>query len=186
MQKIEFLKIEGRTARLLTTALRMRSSLVRMRSSLVRMRYSLMRMRSSLVVRASDCQCTMCNGPGFDPSIRRHSGSWGAADEAVPNIVRTKKSIGFLFRLIFILWRARWGALFLVADSCRLIGQISAFSHINRFQWFSSLHEAAFSARQPREKKHICTRYSIKSGINIFRKAWALHLVNFDASLQQA
>jgi hypothetical protein len=31
-------------------------------------------MRSSLVVRASDCQCTCCNGPGFDPSIRRHSG----------------------------------------------------------------------------------------------------------------
>ncbi len=26
-------------------------------------------MRSSLVVRASDCQCTICNGPGFDPSI---------------------------------------------------------------------------------------------------------------------
>jgi hypothetical protein len=29
---------------------------------------------ASLVVRASDCQCTSCNGPGFDPSIRRHSG----------------------------------------------------------------------------------------------------------------
>ncbi len=48
-------------------------------------------MRSSPVVRASDCQCTSCNGPGFDPSIRRHSGIWGAADEAVLNIVRTKK-----------------------------------------------------------------------------------------------
>ncbi len=44
-------------------------------------------MRSSLVVRASDCQCTSCNGPGFDPSIRRHSGIWGAAVEAVLNIV---------------------------------------------------------------------------------------------------
>ncbi len=44
-------------------------------------------MRSSLVVRASDCQCTSCNGPGFDPSIRRHSGFWGAADEAVLNTV---------------------------------------------------------------------------------------------------
>ncbi len=32
-----------------------------------------------LLVRASDCQCTSCNGPGFDPSIRRHSGIWGAA-----------------------------------------------------------------------------------------------------------
>ncbi len=49
-------------------------------------------MRSSLVVRASDCQCTSCNGPGFDPSIRRHSGIWGAADEQCwLNIVRTKK-----------------------------------------------------------------------------------------------
>ncbi len=64
----------------------------RMRSSLVRMRSSLVRMRSSLVVRASDCQCTSCNGPGFDPSIRRHSGIWGAADETVLNIVRTKKN----------------------------------------------------------------------------------------------
>ncbi len=45
------------------------------------------RMRSSLMVRASDCQCTSCNGPGFDPSIRQHSGIWGAADEAVLNIV---------------------------------------------------------------------------------------------------
>ncbi len=48
-------------------------------------------MRSSLVVRASDCQCTSCNGPGFDPSIRRHTGIWGAADEAVLNNVRTKR-----------------------------------------------------------------------------------------------
>ncbi len=47
--------------------------------------------KSSLVVRVSDCQCTSCNGPGFDPSIRRHSGIWGAADEAVLNIVRKKR-----------------------------------------------------------------------------------------------
>ncbi len=48
--------------------------------------YFCVRMRSSLVVRASDCQCTSCNGPGFD----RHS---EAADEAVLNIVwkRNKK-----------------------------------------------------------------------------------------------
>ncbi len=49
-------------------------------------------MRSSQVVTASDCQCISCNGPGFDPSIRRHSGIWGAADEAVLNIVRKKKN----------------------------------------------------------------------------------------------
>jgi hypothetical protein len=30
------------------------------------------------------------NGPGFDPSILKHSGIWGAADEAVLNIVRKK------------------------------------------------------------------------------------------------
>jgi hypothetical protein len=40
------------------------------------------------LVRASDRQCTSCNGPGFDPNIRRHSGILGAADEAVLNIVR--------------------------------------------------------------------------------------------------
>ncbi len=48
-------------------------------------------MRSSLVVKASDCQCTSCNGPGFDSSIRRHSGIWGAADETVLNIVLNKR-----------------------------------------------------------------------------------------------
>ncbi len=47
-------------------------------------------MRSSLAVRASGCQCTSCNGPGFDPSIRRHSGIWGAADETVLNKVWKK------------------------------------------------------------------------------------------------
>jgi hypothetical protein len=57
-----------------SSLVRMRSSLGRMRSSLVRMRSSLVRMRPSLVDRASDCQCTCCNSPGFDPSIRRHSG----------------------------------------------------------------------------------------------------------------
>ncbi len=77
--------------RMRSSLARMRPSLVRMRSSLVRMRFSLERMRSSLVVRASDCQCSSSNSPGFDPSIRRHSGIRGAADEAVLNIMwRTK------------------------------------------------------------------------------------------------
>ncbi len=35
-------------------------------------------------------QLQVCNGPGFDPSIRRHSGIWGAPDEALLNIVRKK------------------------------------------------------------------------------------------------
>ncbi len=74
-------------------------------------------MRSSLVVRASDCQCTSCNGPGFDPSIRRHSGIWGAADETVLNIVwknrknPSKKYKKKLFR--------SWGG------SCRLVVRTS-------------------------------------------------------------
>jgi hypothetical protein len=38
-----------------------------------------------LMVRASDCQCQNRNSPVFDPSILRHSGIWGAADEAVLN-----------------------------------------------------------------------------------------------------
>ncbi len=46
-----------------------------MRSSLLRMRSSLERMRSSQVVRASDCQCTSCNGPEFDPSIPSAQGN---------------------------------------------------------------------------------------------------------------
>jgi hypothetical protein len=62
----------------------MRSSLVRMRSSLVRMRSSLARIRSSLVrMRSSLAR--------MRSSIRRHSGIWRAADEAVLNIIQTKR-----------------------------------------------------------------------------------------------
>ncbi len=72
------------------------------------MRSSLLRMKSSQVVRATDCQCTSCNGPGFDPSIRRHSGIWGAADEAVLNIVRKnkKKSPQKIFKRKNISWKS--------------------------------------------------------------------------------
>jgi hypothetical protein len=52
----------------------------------------MLRMRSSLVVKASDCQCTSWNGPGFDLSIRRHFVICGAEDEAVFNILLKKKS----------------------------------------------------------------------------------------------
>jgi hypothetical protein len=48
-------------------------------------------MRSSWEFRASDCQCRSCNSPGFYPSILRHSGIWGAEDEAVLNTVHRKK-----------------------------------------------------------------------------------------------
>ncbi len=48
-------------------------------------------MRSSRVVRASENQCRSRNCPGFDPSILRHSGIWGAEDEAVLYIVHKKR-----------------------------------------------------------------------------------------------
>jgi hypothetical protein len=70
----------------------MRSSLEWMRSSLVSMKSGLEWMRSSLVVRVSDYQCRSLNSPGFDPSILRHSGIWGAADEAVLNTVHREKN----------------------------------------------------------------------------------------------
>ncbi len=47
--------------------------------------------------------CWKINSPGFDPSILRHSGIWGAADEAVLNTVhreqKSKKSP--LFKIFF-------------------------------------------------------------------------------------
>ena len=46
--------------------------------------------RSSRVVRESDSQCRSRNCPGFDLSVLRHSGIWGAADEAVMNKVHAK------------------------------------------------------------------------------------------------
>jgi hypothetical protein len=48
-------------------------------------------MRSSQVTIASDSQCRSHNCPGFNPSILRHSGIRGAADEAVLNIIHKKK-----------------------------------------------------------------------------------------------
>ncbi len=66
----------------------MRPSRVWMRSSRVWMRSSRVWMRSSRVVRASYSQWRSRNWPGFDPSILRHSGIWGAADEAVLNIAQ--------------------------------------------------------------------------------------------------
>jgi hypothetical protein len=52
--------------------------------------FFVLRMRFSLMVRASGCQYKSCNGPRFDPSIRRHSGIWGAADLSVMNTVRKR------------------------------------------------------------------------------------------------
>jgi len=49
---------------------------------------------SSWVVRASDCQSRSRNCPMFEHSIHRHSGIWGAADEAVLNKVLKKEGKG--------------------------------------------------------------------------------------------
>ncbi len=69
-----------------------------MRCSQVWMRCSRVWMRCTRVARASDSQCRSRNCIGFDPSILRHSGIWGAADEAVLNKVHTfKKSKKNLF-----------------------------------------------------------------------------------------
>ncbi len=46
---------------------------------------------SCRVVRASGCLCQSCDSRGFNPSILRHSGIWGASDEAVLNKVMKRK-----------------------------------------------------------------------------------------------
>ncbi len=56
---------------------------------------------SSLVVRASDSQWCSRNCPGFDPSILRHSGIWGALDEAVLNIVHKKRKKWKKYQIFF-------------------------------------------------------------------------------------
>ncbi len=45
-------------------------------------------LRSNRVVRSSYCQCRCRSSLLFDPSILRHNGIWGAADEAVLNKVQ--------------------------------------------------------------------------------------------------
>jgi hypothetical protein len=78
----------------------MRSSRLWMRSSRVWMRSSQVCMRSNRVVRASACQCRSSNSPGLDPSILRHSGILGAADEGVLNNVTKSSYILYCKRLL--------------------------------------------------------------------------------------
>jgi hypothetical protein len=44
------------------------------------------------MLKMSECQYQSRNSPGFDPTILRHSGIWGAADVAVLNKVHLKIS----------------------------------------------------------------------------------------------
>jgi hypothetical protein len=69
------------------------------RFSRVWMRFSQSWMRFSRVVRASDSQCRSRNCTGFDPSILRHSGIWGAADETVLNTVHKKNQTNSLLKI---------------------------------------------------------------------------------------
>jgi hypothetical protein len=48
-------------------------------------------MISSRVIRAFGCQCQSRNSPGFETSILRDSGIWGAAEEAVLNNVHNSE-----------------------------------------------------------------------------------------------
>ncbi len=59
-------------------------------------------MRSSRVVKVSDCQCQNHNRPGFDPSIHRHSGIWGATVKELLNKVLKKTQC--LVRLAAFPW----------------------------------------------------------------------------------
>ncbi len=65
------------------------------------------------MVRAADCQCQSRNSHGFDPCILRHSGIWGAADEAVLNKVHKKEK----FSCSFWKWRGNPGKSRRAADS---------------------------------------------------------------------
>ncbi len=81
----------------LCTVLRMHP-LARMRfvlsqiSKSVCMRSSQVWLRSIQLFRASSCQYQSSNSPGLDPSILRHSGILGTADEAVLSNVHWKKN----------------------------------------------------------------------------------------------
>ncbi len=59
-------------------------------------------MRYSREAKASDSQCRSRNCPAFDPSILRHSGILGAAEEAVLNTVKYihKKGPTFIENLV--------------------------------------------------------------------------------------
>jgi hypothetical protein len=63
------------------------------------------------VVRASCCQCQRHHSPGFDPSILRHSGISGEADEAVLDYVREhkkkKRKKSTFFKIVSIMFKLR-------------------------------------------------------------------------------
>ncbi len=80
-------------------------------------------MRSSRVVKASDNQCRSRNCPGFDHSILRHCGIWGAAaDEAgIINIKRSFCAWNFFFfwkELCFFLLDQYLASLFIIFILC--------------------------------------------------------------------
>ncbi len=100
-----------------TSSLRTLKIMPRNLSEIVR---SWMCMRSSRVVRASDSQWRSRNCPGFNPSILRHSGIWGAADEAVLIYIKKNSASGLIFPSW---WNVRQKAAF--ATLCVLCGRNS-------------------------------------------------------------
>ncbi len=72
-------------------------------------------MRSSREVRASGCPFQSRNRPGFDPSILRLCGIWGATDEAVLNKVQ-KKEKNPISPLLYLHWRSFDSYYFLLND----------------------------------------------------------------------
>jgi hypothetical protein len=102
--------------------------------SWVWMRSSRLWMRSSRVVRASDCQCRGRNSSGFVPSILRHSGTWGAAVEAVLNTVHKKIQNKIPLFKYFIFIYATW-----LAAVCGVIGATKPVFDI----WGDTVNEAS-------------------------------------------
>jgi hypothetical protein len=120
-------------------------------------------MRSTRVVRASNSQCRSRNCLGFDPSILRHNGICGAADEGSfeyrTQKEKNKKNIPFVFLghsvpsvFSFILYS------YLISFILILISLISSFSCLTRipvlWQWLFRCwpcvyHRQSFNRRPP-------------------------------------
>ncbi len=93
-------------------------------------------MTSSRVVWASDSQCRSSNCPGFDPSILRHSGIWGAADEAVslnPPSPFTCCAYGKWLVMLLGWFNLRGGAWWLKFTSA--IRNVIRFLYVNFWIW---------------------------------------------------
>ncbi len=90
--------------------------------------YLSMWMRSSLVIRSSDCQCRSCKSPGFDPSILRHRGIWGAADEAMLNTVHRRKKFK---KITLFLWSGCFAQRFAGCNRRKILPSVGNVAFLN-------------------------------------------------------